>query len=777
MWQGPFVALVMYLWLRRHKGKPAYYRYNIGVAAMLLLFVLSLFTFSFYLLKNTGGGSHEEQAILILAAPEAAISSPVEALTESTWISLLQEHAHRISFTWIIGVLVFSMRIILGGFYLSNLKRKLSFQVPPAFTEVMGKVAARLKIDRKVRIALTSSVKIPMMIGHLKPIVILPVAAVNQLSIEEVESIITHELAHILRNDYIQNLIFIAVESFFFYHPVIWWMSSVIREERENCCDDLTIQLTSDRITYARSLVKLEEIHQSRAPHLALTLFKQKKNLMNRIKRILNQKQTSSHISEKAGATFFLLLFMLTFTSAHNFDLTKKEAMRGLETLPPLATQSLTRMAPINSAVRKITPTAIGKNQKYDISEKNPNTPAIKDPQASEPPRNQFEYRIAPADIVSLTVGNHDHVTHIAARSKKWNTILALNDKTPFVVKIDTSGQGDSDEARQVRERVREEREAYRVKMRKLRNEIKMDQRKLSEEERKIIRERHRKVREEARKMRDQMRAKGYDRAWVENWQKEWEENSDEWTAQWEAYWEENGKKWEEKWETYWEENGDKWKDHAEEWTNHWELYWKENSSKWEEKWKSYWEENGDKWQKLQERELDNKDGNSNAILGEEWAEELSALALELSDSHTRHIVPDMAMEFASLGNDMALAVADISKNLDIDELTVLATDMAEMALISSDLWYFDDYLETSLVNELRADGLLDEEGPVSIVISNSSMEVNGKSLSAEMLEKYQDLLQNFSSTAFTKDTQITIVISGNSQQERAVDQLDINIH
>ena len=89
LWQGPVVALVMYFWLRRHKDRPAYYRYNIGVAAMLLIFVLALFTFSFYLLKNTGGVAQEEQTILILTAPQTGLSAAGPEMSSGTWLALL----------------------------------------------------------------------------------------------------------------------------------------------------------------------------------------------------------------------------------------------------------------------------------------------------------------------------------------------------------------------------------------------------------------------------------------------------------------------------------------------------------------------------------------------------------------------------------------------------------------------------------------------------------------------------------------------------------------
>jgi beta-lactamase regulating signal transducer with metallopeptidase domain len=74
-----------------------------------------------------------------------------------------------------------------------------------------------------------------------------------------VEAILLHELAHILRRDYLANLLQTVVEGFLFYHPAIWWISSVVRAERENCCDDLVVEASGDAREYAAALAALEQ--------------------------------------------------------------------------------------------------------------------------------------------------------------------------------------------------------------------------------------------------------------------------------------------------------------------------------------------------------------------------------------------------------------------------------------------------------------------------------------------------------------------------------------
>ena len=66
---------------------------------------------------------------------------------------------------------------------------------------------------------LSSKVDVPLTLGHLKPVILLPVAMINHLTPQQVEAILVHELAHIRRHDYLLHLAVTALEGFFFFNP------------------------------------------------------------------------------------------------------------------------------------------------------------------------------------------------------------------------------------------------------------------------------------------------------------------------------------------------------------------------------------------------------------------------------------------------------------------------------------------------------------------------------------------------------------------------------
>jgi DNA-binding NarL/FixJ family response regulator len=99
-------------------------------------------------------------------------------------------------------------------------------------------IASQLNMARRVGVALSSQIAGPMLIGVIKPLILIPTGLVNRLSPRHMEMVLAHELAHLYRADHLVNLFQNIVETLLFYHPVVRWVSNQIRAER-----DITIML------------------------------------------------------------------------------------------------------------------------------------------------------------------------------------------------------------------------------------------------------------------------------------------------------------------------------------------------------------------------------------------------------------------------------------------------------------------------------------------------------------------------------------------------------
>ena len=101
-------------------------------------------------------------------------------------------------------------------------------------------------------------VTVPMTIGYLKPMILLPLGLATNLTPLQIEAIIAHELAHIKRADYVMNFLYSFIEIVFYYHPAIWWVSTQMQHEREANCDDLAIALTGEKNNNLSTLYSIQ---------------------------------------------------------------------------------------------------------------------------------------------------------------------------------------------------------------------------------------------------------------------------------------------------------------------------------------------------------------------------------------------------------------------------------------------------------------------------------------------------------------------------------------
>ncbi len=157
--------------------------------------------------------------------------------------------------------------------------------------------------------------------------------------------IFAHELAHIRRHDFLVNMLQRCVEAVLFYHPGVWWLSNRIRTEREDCCDDLAVQVCGSRRNYTEALVALEQKRQDRQ---ALGVAATDGSLVHRIQRILGFESSDADWQSAAATLLFLGVWVLA-GMWHSTSLVAQPAVI-LASLSPAASP-ITSAAPVAPAV------------------------------------------------------------------------------------------------------------------------------------------------------------------------------------------------------------------------------------------------------------------------------------------------------------------------------------------------------------------------------------------------------------------------------------------
>ncbi len=181
-------------------------------------------------------------------------------------------------------------------------------------------------INRKVYIWYSDNIHSPMTFGFWKPIILLPVALVNKLNLEQTESLVIHELTHIKNNDYLLNWLLVATEAIYFFNPFVKIVAHKIKLEREKNCDLQVLQFDYHPISYAETLLQTAKQQQS-AYALQLSAVKSKPELLQRIrfftenKDIHKKRMGNFPVAVMAMALFIMINLFVAGYFLRNNDL------------------------------------------------------------------------------------------------------------------------------------------------------------------------------------------------------------------------------------------------------------------------------------------------------------------------------------------------------------------------------------------------------------------------------------------------------------------------
>jgi beta-lactamase regulating signal transducer with metallopeptidase domain len=151
---------------------------------------------------------------------------------------------------------------------------------------------------------------VPYTKGFAKKIIVLPVALLNQLTEQELEAVLLHEVAHIKRYDHFSNIILLFTEIVLSCNPFAQQIIKQAKLERELACDDWVLSQQIRPMHYAKALQKVAEI-QHRQVALQLAMSVQEHDLLFRIKRLF--KQDNKRDQQLKLAPFASLLIGMLF--------------------------------------------------------------------------------------------------------------------------------------------------------------------------------------------------------------------------------------------------------------------------------------------------------------------------------------------------------------------------------------------------------------------------------------------------------------------------------
>ncbi len=292
LWQGVFIALAAMALTSVLGRKSSRVRYGISMGSLV---IMALTVAGTYCVVEPGPPTTLSSILTTDESPSPAdvpnlprfgSTEPSSANTFTAPEPVSQrirvdEYSAMLHFDWqrwapagvalyLLGVLLMTLRLLLGlrgGQRLRNLSTPVE---DIHLLTALQRQAQALGLKIQPALLYCAKVTVPTVVGVIRPSILLPLSFASGLTLEQIEMLLCHELAHIRRWDPFWNVVQRTIEALLFFHPVVWFISRRVRLERENCCDDLVLQSGGSALTYAASL--LDAAQRSLSPSTVASL-------------------------------------------------------------------------------------------------------------------------------------------------------------------------------------------------------------------------------------------------------------------------------------------------------------------------------------------------------------------------------------------------------------------------------------------------------------------------------------------------------------------------
>ncbi len=272
------------------------------------------------------------------------VSSP-EAPQSSSQFGSLSESVSKLSpliaICYLIGMTLMMCRLMAMVVGCRRIKNKAITNQDADFFNRLTRIANQLGV-RAPAFRLTTRVSSPMVVGLLKPILLVPATLISGMTTAELDAVLIHELAHLKRYDHFVVIFQRVAEAIFFFHPVVWFFSRGISQTRELCCDDVVLEQGIQPLDYAKGLCHVAEFSQNKkapfaVPALAAT-GESSSELLGRVRRVLGDSANVKIGQSRFAALTIAIMILAPAMAISAFALVPPvdyELINSLRSAPP----------------------------------------------------------------------------------------------------------------------------------------------------------------------------------------------------------------------------------------------------------------------------------------------------------------------------------------------------------------------------------------------------------------------------------------------------------
>jgi beta-lactamase regulating signal transducer with metallopeptidase domain/biotin carboxyl carrier protein len=189
---------------------------------------------------------------------------------------------------WSLGVGAHLVRVLRGWRQTRALRRTCRPSDEQALSQCCAETGQRLRLRQTPRIAISHAAAQPLLLGPLRPMIVLPASFVANSTPAQVRMLLAHELAHCQRLDLWWGWLLVLGESLFFFHPLVWLSRAEWRLTQEMACDALAVWAARSPLTaYGTMLLDISTSSRGAFPpprSMTVSIVETKRNLERRLK-------------------------------------------------------------------------------------------------------------------------------------------------------------------------------------------------------------------------------------------------------------------------------------------------------------------------------------------------------------------------------------------------------------------------------------------------------------------------------------------------------------
>lgn len=310
LWQGGILLVIGSVLFHAIRNTKATVRYRV-LLFFLAIFILTVVVTFYYEWNGFSQSHHIKGGVSGNYLTSEQFSLSYNHI-QNILTNFISNNAWWIVIIW--GILFVYHMIVLYFNYkgIQKMRYEQVYPVSAIWLQKLENLKELLHMRMTIYIQESAQVSVPIVMGILQPLILVPVGMLNSLRADEVEAILLHELAHVKRYDFLVNLIQKILQAIFFFNPGYIWLSKMLKIEREYCCDEIAVSVTGERKSYVKALVAFHDYQQK--VQLGQAFASEREVLLGRAKKLVTgYRSTISKQERKVAAATFLVLCCISY--------------------------------------------------------------------------------------------------------------------------------------------------------------------------------------------------------------------------------------------------------------------------------------------------------------------------------------------------------------------------------------------------------------------------------------------------------------------------------